>query len=87
MSRLKSIGYYTECLNNGVDYAIRSDGAVFFRETNWSARFGSYVTSKWQRGQYWDDIFADLPERIEIGFATRGAHRFVPNTKLRLPQE
>ncbi len=87
MTRLKSVGYYSESLNNGVDYAIREDGAVFVRETSYSKRFNCPVTTKWKRDSHWDQTFAGLPSSVAVGFASRGQHKFFSNTNLRLPQE
>lgn len=86
MKKLKSVGFYTECLNSGAEFAFREDGAVFVRTKGWSDRFRTFVTSKWQRDSYWenDPDLKDLPSRAKFGFNT---FTFVPTTRLRLPQE
>lgn len=86
-SKLRSVGYYTECLNTGVEYAIREDGAVFSREKYFSGRF--YTQTKWTRAKNWEEerTFCGLPDRVPVGFASRGYHMLVETTRLRLPQE
>ena len=89
MSNMKSIGYFTQGLNTGAEFAIREDGAVFSRNKFWNDHFRNYATSKWQRESYWDDkINVDaIPTTMEFGFALNGRHTFVESSRLRLPKE
>lgn len=85
--RLQSVGYYTESLNTGVEYAVREDGAVFYREKFWNDRYRNYAATKWARASHWDETFKDTPESVAVGFASRGHHYFVESKRLRLPQD
>jgi hypothetical protein len=89
MTKLKSVGYYTQGLNTGVEFAVREDGAVFSRNKAWNDHFRNFATSKWQRDEYWEiaETFKDLPPRVCVGFGLNGDHVFVTSARLRLPQE
>lgn len=82
---MKSLGYYTQSMNTGVEYAVREDGAVFSREKFWSTKFGRWSTDKWKRNQYFDSILFPVAPTKAIGFAANGHHVFIPSTRLRLP--
>ena len=86
MTKLKSLGYYTQSLNTGAEYAIREDGAVFSRSKSWNDRFRNFTVTKWKRDSYWDNCeeMKGCPERATIGFSSDFV--FVPSTRLRLPQ-
>lgn len=81
----RSIGYYTQGLNTGVEYAVREDGRVFSRVKQWNGRF--YTTSKWTRDEHWDKKVLGTPMSLRFGFGSNGRHFFVDSTHLRLPQE
>lgn len=88
-SKLKSVALYTQGLNTGVEYGVREDGVVFYREKYWNDRYRTYSTTKWQRDSYWEQegTFCDLPVSVEMGFALNGRHLKVSSARLRLPQD
>lgn len=81
----RSIGYYTEGRNDGVEYGVREDGAVFSRTKFWNGRY--FTSSKWERSPEWDKTFLGYPKEVKVGFGSRGAHFLVESTRLKLPQE
>ena len=89
MTKLKSVGYYTQGLNTGAEFAIREDGAVFSRNKVWNDHYVTFTSTKWKRDAYWEtnDTFKGLPVRVCVGFGLNGDHVFVTSTRLRLPQE
>lgn len=87
VKRLQSVGLYTESLNTGVEYAVREDGAVFYREKFWNDTYRCYSATKWQRASHWDSTFEGTPSSVAVGFASRGNHYFVESKRLRLPQD
>ncbi len=88
-NNLKSVGFYSQGLNTGAEYAVREDGAVFSRNKVWNDHFRAFTSSKWKRDAYWEEnkLFENLPTRVEVGFGLNGHHFFCKTARLRLPQE
>lgn len=83
---LRSIGFYTEGLPTGAEYAIRDDGSVFYYEKYFDETLGMITTSVLTRVPHMDELFRGCPETLAIGYAQRGDHKFVKSTKVKFPK-